>query len=63
MLLLLALAPSYTNYQMVTPVVLRIYHMHLVTLNLAAEFPKKGIYALIYSLDKFKPYLDRPQFT
>jgi hypothetical protein len=41
MLLLLALALLYTNYQMVTPVILHI-HMHLVTLNLTEEFPTKN---------------------
>jgi hypothetical protein len=41
-LLLLALAPSFTNYQMATLVLLCIRHMHLVTLNLTGEFPKKN---------------------
>jgi RNase H-like domain found in reverse transcriptase len=36
--------------------------MHLVKLNLTGEFPNE-FYALMYSLEKFKPYLYGPQFT
>jgi RNase H-like domain found in reverse transcriptase/Integrase zinc binding domain len=63
MLLLLALASLYTNYKMVTPVLLHIYHMHLVTCELNWGIPEKELYALINSLEKFKPYLYGPQLT
>jgi hypothetical protein len=36
----LALEQSFTNYQMVTLVLLRIHHMHSVILNLTGKFPR-----------------------